>query len=76
MFAYMFRMDLIFHIGVGSNVVCSTEIGNARALVRGMDNRRFHAKPTLTVQVLDIQYGYYSYAFDCSHVDTTELIVG
>ena len=28
-----------FHIGVGSNVVCSTTIGNARASTRGMDNR-------------------------------------
>ena len=27
-----------FHIGVGSNVVCSTTIGNARASTRGMDN--------------------------------------
>ena len=26
------------HIGVGSNVVCSTAIGNARASIRGMDN--------------------------------------
>ena len=26
------------HIGVGSNVVCSISIGNARASVRGMDN--------------------------------------
>ena len=29
----------IFHIGVGSDVVCSTIIGNARASVRGIDNR-------------------------------------
>ena len=28
-----------FHIGVGSNVVCSTTIGNARASTRGIDNR-------------------------------------
>ena len=28
-----------FHIGVGSDVVCSTGFGNARALVRGTDNR-------------------------------------
>ncbi len=28
-----------FHIGVGSDVVCSTIIGNARASVRGIDNR-------------------------------------
>ena len=28
-----------FHIGVGSDVVCSTIIGNARASTRGMDNR-------------------------------------
>ena len=27
------------HIGVGSNVVCSTTIGNARASIRGIDNR-------------------------------------
>ena len=31
------------HIGVGSNVVCSTGFGNARALVRGTDNRTTHA---------------------------------
>ena len=32
-----------FHISVGSNVVCSTGFGNARALVRGTDNRTTHA---------------------------------
>ena len=32
-----------YHIGVGSNVVCSTLIGNARASMRGMDNRTVHA---------------------------------
>ena len=32
-----------FHIGVGSDVVCSTIIGNARASEGGIDNRRFHA---------------------------------
>ena len=26
------------HIGVGSDVVCSTAIGNARASIRGADN--------------------------------------
>ena len=31
-----------FHISVESNVVCSTSIGNARASMRGTDNRRFH----------------------------------
>ena len=31
------------HIGVDSGVVCSTLMGNARASVRGIDNRRFHA---------------------------------
>ena len=36
-------MVAIIHIGVGSNVVCSSGLGNARALVRGTDNRRFHA---------------------------------
>ena len=34
---------MIIHIGVGSDVVCSTIIGNARASVCGTDNRRFHA---------------------------------
>lgn len=29
----------VIHIGVGSDVVCSTTIGNARASIRGMDNR-------------------------------------
>ena len=28
----------IIHVGVGSNVVCSTLIGNARAFTRGTDN--------------------------------------
>ena len=28
-----------YHIGVGSNVVCSTKIGNARASMCGMGNR-------------------------------------
>lgn len=31
------------HIGVGSNVVYSSGLGNARALTRGTDNSRFHA---------------------------------
>ena len=30
-----------YHIGVGSNVVCSTGLGNARASVGGTDNRQF-----------------------------------
>ena len=38
-FALSYHMDSIFHIGVGSDVVCSTIIGNARASVRGTDNR-------------------------------------
>ena len=29
------------HIGVGSNVVCSTTIGSARASIRGTDNKQF-----------------------------------
>ena len=33
-----------FHIGVGSNVVCSTIPGNAKASVRGTDNKEV---PTL-----------------------------
>ena len=32
-------MVAIIHIGVGSDVVCSTKIGNARASTRGTDNR-------------------------------------
>ena len=32
-------MAEISHIGVGSDVVCSTGLGNARALTRGTDNR-------------------------------------
>ena len=32
-------MVAIIHIGVGSDVVCSTIIGNARASVCGTDNR-------------------------------------
>ena len=34
--------DSDIHIGVGSDVVSSIEFGNARASVRGTDNRRFH----------------------------------
>ncbi len=29
---------MFIHIGVGSNVVCSTAMGNGRALIRGMGN--------------------------------------
>ena len=32
-------METIIHIGVGSDVVCSIRLGNARALTRGTDNR-------------------------------------
>lgn len=35
---YKGRQEAVIHIGVGSNVVCSTKIGNARASVRGADN--------------------------------------
>ena len=37
-FACIGQRDYYIHIGVGSNVVCSTEIGNARASTRGTDN--------------------------------------
>ena len=37
LYGFLYGND--FHIGVGSNVVCSTTIGNARASTRGMDNR-------------------------------------
>lgn len=33
----------IYRIGVGSDVVCSTLIGSARASTRGTDNMKFHA---------------------------------
>ena len=35
-------MVAIIHIGVGSDGVCSTGLGNARASGSGTDNRRFH----------------------------------
>lgn len=34
----MTPLGVYVHIGVGSNVVCSTFIGNARASVRRADN--------------------------------------
>jgi len=34
------RGVMAIHIGVGSNVVCSTSIGNARASVRGTDDQQ------------------------------------
>ena len=43
----------IYHIGVGSNVVCSTVIGNARAAMCGMDNGdvpRFFMPSTLFIE--------------------------
>ena len=36
-------MVAAIHIGVGSDVVCSTKMGNARASTRGTVNRKFHA---------------------------------
>ena len=36
-------MEMIIHIGVGSDVVCSTKIGDARASMRGTDNETVHA---------------------------------
>ena len=38
-FAFLFHKVLVFHIGVGSDVVCSTLIGDARASDCGTDNR-------------------------------------
>ena len=35
--------SFFIHIGVGSDVVCSSGLGNARALTRGTDNRTTHA---------------------------------
>ena len=44
----------MYHIGVGSNVVCSTTIGNARASIHGTDNKDV---PTLfyALNQVDIQ---------------------
>ena len=37
------RARLVYiHIGVGSDVVCSTTMGNARASIRGTDNKTTH----------------------------------
>jgi hypothetical protein len=36
--SYLKALGLYVHIGVGSNVVCSTAMGNARASTRGIDN--------------------------------------
>ena len=33
----------VYHIGVGSDVVCSTGLGSARASMCGTDNRTTHA---------------------------------
>ena len=38
-FVYVPYIGFDCHIGVGSDVVCSTLIGNARASVCGMDNQ-------------------------------------
>ena len=43
MYVFGLLMEMVFHIGVGSDVVCSTLMGSDRASVRGTDNRRFHA---------------------------------
>lgn len=39
LFVHIYQRGL-YHIGVGSDVVCSTTIGNARASIRGIDNNR------------------------------------
>ena len=38
LYYYGNAFGVVNHIGVGSNVVCSTLIGSARASTRGMDN--------------------------------------
>lgn len=50
--------DSIFHIGVGSNVVCSTAIGDARALVRGTDNNGSTLEPLMIVYKPNTQIKY------------------
>ena len=48
----LFRMltyVVIIHIGVGSNVVCSTIPGNAKSSVRGIDNKEI---PTLEPKLI------------------------
>ena len=49
-------LGYIYHIGVGSNVVCSTTIGNARASMSGMDNGTFHAFLCLYVMKYSIHH--------------------
>ena len=49
-------LGYIYHIGVGSNVVCSTTIGNARASMSGMDNGTFHAFLCLYVLIYSIHH--------------------
>lgn len=39
-----------YHISMGSNVVCSTTIGNARASEYGTDNKQFPRFSFLLVQ--------------------------
>lgn len=49
-----FPLVEVFHIGVGSGVVCSTLIGNARASVRGTDDKRFPRFFMLVEQMLNL----------------------
>lgn len=64
--------ELVNHIGVGSSVVCSTIIGNARASMRGIDNKSttlflFFAEPQSCLSmngIMDKQrYAVYELSF-------------
>ena len=56
--AYRFQLlhvaAYIYHIGVGSNVVCSTVSGNAKASESGTDDERFPTlEPVIILYVSD-----------------------
>ena len=52
----------IFHIGVGSSVVCSSVSGNAKASISGTDNKKvptlFNVRKNLNLK-LKAEYGDY-----------------
>ena len=60
----LFRMltyVVIIHIGVGSNVVCSTIPGNAKSSVRGTDNKEI---PTFEPKNPSLNHLYISFVYN------------
>ena len=61
----IYMCDCYNHIGVGSNVVCSAIPGNAKASVRGTDDRTvptsFLCSYDLNVVLKDVNWGRYIY---------------